>query len=183
MRLDVTVDDASVVQRREAVGDAHDDRNDLVGLETTVGNCDETVGQRPAGGQFHDEKRLPSGGGGGRFDIEDRHQRRVTDGCEGARLAVETLRENRVCSEVRRKHLHGDCAIEPQIERSPDGGHAPGSERRLDPVSTREVLADRRHAAERTRCATIGRGISRTMHRPQCRRRCRAAPSERHLEP
>ena len=65
-------------------------------------------------------------------EVEDLHDVRVHEPGGGQRLAAEARDEARVLREVLGEQLHGDVALEPRVEREPDGRHAADAEAALE---------------------------------------------------
>jgi Rv2175c C-terminal domain of unknown function len=76
-----------------------------------------------------------TGGGGVDTLVMDPDDTRVVQPCGGARLALETLQEDRVSGEPGSHHLDGDRTLEPGVRAPVDSGHAATGQHRTDPVA------------------------------------------------
>ena len=104
-RLDVAVDDPARVERVEAGGDVHDDRDERVGREQAELGGRQAIGQRAVRAQVHDDERLGPSGRIAAADVMDRDDVRMADRGEGSSLPAEAGGDDRVVAPVGNRSL------------------------------------------------------------------------------
>ena len=145
--LQIAVDDAVSVRRRDAAhGRQHDrDRLDEIHRARPL----HALGERLARQQLHDQARRALV----LDDVEDRHDVGVIDAPGRERLATEAREHLRAGGERREDPLERDVAVGADVDRRVHFGHAAGAEQALDPVLVGHHLADRQRLR---RCGVRG---------------------------
>src|SRR5207237_102185 len=136
--LHVAMDDALSVREGERAADLAEDDPRQVDVELST--LDDHRLQRPALDVFHDEvhERLRL------LDAEDLDDVRVAQCRRRLCFALEPVDHARLRDEIGEHGLDGDLAIQRQVERQIDGGHAAPSELTVDViVAEGRVLEDR----------------------------------------
>ena len=128
------MDDALVVRLLERLGDLLRDLERLVDGDRAAR---EPLLEVFALDELESEERLPVG----LLEPVDRGDVRVVEGGEKVRLALEAAQALGVLRHLRRQHLDRHVAVEVRVGGPVHLAHAPGPERRRDPV-VRQRLAD-----------------------------------------
>ena len=157
VRLQIAVDDAVEVRRRDtAHGGQHErDRLDERHLSRSL----HPIGERLAREQLHDQTRRALV----LDDVEDRHDVRVIDAARGERLAAETREHLGTGGERGEDPLERDTALGADVDGRVDLRHPAAAEQALDPVLVSNHLTDR----ERLRWCGV-RGASPLVHLCNC---------------
>ncbi len=109
--------DAAQVRVAQRVGDVAQHAHDVARRDAAVA---DTVGERFAVHQRHDEKDVPVELVG----AMDRHDARMRQAAGGASFAKEPFADLRIAGEMRRQRLDRDGPIELHISRGVDHAHA-----------------------------------------------------------
>ncbi len=121
LRLEIAVDDAARVRRREAVRYC---RRDLHRITPRNRALLQPRSQCPALEQLHDRDRSVVDDG----ELVNREDARVREGGDRARLGLEPAAHFRIGRGVRRHDLDGNVAVEPRIARPIHLAHAARSD-------------------------------------------------------
>ena len=116
------MNDAHRVRSGQRVGRLHQDRDGLLGVEGRV--ADETIGQRFAVDQLHDEERDALSVMDVFGVVVHVGDARVRQSCSVSRLGAKTGEEQRGVHEVVAEHLHRHLPLEHAIHSRPDLTHA-----------------------------------------------------------
>jgi hypothetical protein len=145
--LDVAVDDARAVRVGERIEHARGE------LQRALGDDLAAVAQHLAQGHALDELH---------HDVRHGHlgravllfagvvhgdDVRVVEARRRLRLAAETRLERRVARQVDAQPLHGDVALQPQVARAPDLGHAAAADDLVQLIAAAEQGSSLRHGA------------------------------------
>ena len=145
--LEIAVNDAAVVCGRQAA--RHLDRH--VGtLPRRERTLPEFVAQCLAVEELSDQERRPDRAliridDLGAADVVHRHDIRVIDRGDRARLALESREPIGISCKNRGQHLDGDVAAEPRVPRPIDDAHTSGADERQDFVRTQPRAWGQRH--------------------------------------
>ncbi len=138
LRLDVAVDDASVVGGGEAREYALDDVECLTRIQPPAG--DQEIAQGRAGHVFHRDVMQVAG----RALVEDRNDIRAGKAGYRPRLADEPGDEVLIAGQLRMRDLERDGPLQPDVAGVIDRGHAATGNLRLDQVTAVKQLPYRR---------------------------------------
>jgi hypothetical protein len=116
-RLQVPVNDATLVSRAHRVGQRGRDRQQAIDLQTFRR---DQGGERAPADQLHREEVNPPL----LFDAVDRDDSRVMERSDGPRLAAEPLEAIRLAGELGREDLHGDLPSELHVEGPEHDSHS-----------------------------------------------------------
>jgi hypothetical protein len=130
LRLQVAMDDALLVRRRQA---ARDLRRDVDRRLHRQGAAGQPIAQRFAVQQFRDCEQLIVVNAG----IEDREDVGVAQRSHRLRLALEARSPRRVMRKAGRQHFDGDLALEADVAGTINFTHAAGTERTDDLVRSK----------------------------------------------
>jgi len=142
VRLDISVDDPGLVQCRESLRDRDHEWDQLVGWNRPDG---ESMGERAAVAELHDEERLIAGVRVSRLDVVDRHDVGMADRRERARLTLKAFGENRIPGEIGGQDLDRHIPVEAEVVGAIARAHRAAADPVIDAVSVREDVPSRGH--------------------------------------